>query len=166
MPYFKTSQEWLDQSIDLLEARPATVHPPTVLISRGASLTTKPSRPASPQNTRSAQRPRAPTTQQRRPSPRAAASFSRRTTPSAAWPSSTAPQRPQRCPASCTPPSAAWGGAWPPSPTCPRWRWRTLVRRSRRSSSRPRRHNNRLRRKVEVVVERRRRRARNEVVKC
>lgn len=27
MPYFKTSQEWLDQSIALLEARPATVRP-------------------------------------------------------------------------------------------------------------------------------------------
>ncbi|KAK7418884.1 hypothetical protein QQZ08_011093 [Neonectria magnoliae] len=26
MPYFKTSQEWLDQSIALLEARPATTH--------------------------------------------------------------------------------------------------------------------------------------------
>lgn len=25
MPYFKTSQEWLDQSALLLEARPATV---------------------------------------------------------------------------------------------------------------------------------------------
>ncbi|KPM46191.1 hypothetical protein AK830_g324 [Neonectria ditissima] len=26
MPYFKTSQEWLDQSVALLEARPATTH--------------------------------------------------------------------------------------------------------------------------------------------
>lgn len=36
MPYFKTSQEWLDQSIALLEARPATVRPPTILTSHGA----------------------------------------------------------------------------------------------------------------------------------
>ncbi|KAJ4314401.1 hypothetical protein N0V84_008921 [Fusarium piperis] len=40
MPYFKTSQEWLDQSIALLEARPATT-----LITTKYSLTPAPSRP-------------------------------------------------------------------------------------------------------------------------
>ncbi|RSL48454.1 hypothetical protein CEP52_007961 [Fusarium oligoseptatum] len=40
MPYFKTSQEWLDQSIALLEARPATTR-----ITTKYSLTPAPSRP-------------------------------------------------------------------------------------------------------------------------
>ncbi|KAH7258115.1 hypothetical protein FSOLCH5_002459 [Fusarium solani] len=40
MPYFKTSQEWLDQSIALLEARPATTR-----ITTKYSLSPAPSRP-------------------------------------------------------------------------------------------------------------------------
>lgn len=41
MPYFKTSQEWLDQSVALLEARPATTHITTRYSLRAAS--TRPS---------------------------------------------------------------------------------------------------------------------------
>ncbi|KAI8662732.1 hypothetical protein LRP88_06941 [Fusarium phalaenopsidis] len=40
MPYFKTSQEWLDQSIALLDARPATTR-----ITTKYSLSPAPSRP-------------------------------------------------------------------------------------------------------------------------
>ncbi|KAM0436197.1 hypothetical protein ACHAPT_003089 [Fusarium lateritium] len=40
MPYFKTSQEWLDQSVALLEARPATTR-----ITTKYSLSPAPSRP-------------------------------------------------------------------------------------------------------------------------
>ncbi|KAF7533708.1 hypothetical protein G7Z17_g13468 [Cylindrodendrum hubeiense] len=41
MPYFKSSQEWLDQSVALLEARPATTHITTRYSLRAAS--TRPS---------------------------------------------------------------------------------------------------------------------------
>ncbi|KAM5345535.1 hypothetical protein ACJ41O_011396 [Fusarium nematophilum] len=46
MPYFKTSQEWLDQSALLLEARPATTR-----ITTRYSLSPAPSRPDAPDAT-------------------------------------------------------------------------------------------------------------------
>lgn len=107
MPYFKTAQEWLDQSRLLLEARPSTVRPPLyspVLSSLGKISTdilylTLPSRPRSqPATPSSRSRPaRTPRPTRRRRSPRAAASSSRRTTRTAASRSSTARPRPPRC---------------------------------------------------------------------